>query len=317
MLSNSDAVSDCLHSKKVTEVLGEVIRETSDRVKGVIAGNIIGDMLGLPFEGKSIGDCKRPILLPRAPDILLKEHLQNYKCDLYSDDTSMLLALTESLLEKGCVDKKNELIKYRQWLFEGKYTPEGRAFGYGKTTYKAVVEGVPAGTRKDNGNGALMRSSILSCFFYNRSNEFLERVSAESTSVTHGHPVSIFTNIIYNILLKDLILGKNLLDAIEDVYKRYYNLIEDINEIFFEPLFYKNTAYVVTTLQTAIWLNLESHSFMEAILKAVYLGGDADTIAAVTGAIAGAIYGFCAIPEELRVLIKPVYEKYSFLTEIC
>ena len=58
-----------------------------------------------------------------------------------------------------------------------------------------------------------------------------------------------------------------------------------------------STGYVVTTLETALWCFDHSESFEEAVLKAVNLGGDADTIAAVTGQIAGAYYGVEEIPK--------------------
>lgn len=312
-LNTKDAVSDCLHSSNTLKAFDEIHYNIKDRIAGIIAGNILGDMLGTPLEGKITENRARPFKLPETTVKLLKKHLKEYNCNIYTDDTSMLLALTDSILEKGGIDKENELKKYQEWFFEGRYTPDGKAFGYGKTTKMAIVEGVPGTQRTDNGNGALMRSSIISCVFYNRSKEFIQKASAESASVTHAHPVSIFTNIIYNIILRDLILGNSLETAMNYAYQNYYNVIEDINDIFFEPIHYHVTGYAVTTLQTALWLNLESNSFEEAVLKAVYLGGDADTIAAVTGAIAGGIYGYNSISEQLKLLLRPIIEKYKFL----
>ncbi|MGB9732076.1 MULTISPECIES: ADP-ribosylglycohydrolase family protein [Calditerrivibrio] len=312
-MTNKDAVSDCLHSSHTLEALNEINNYIKDRIAGIIAGNIIGDMLGAPLEGRLVENRKRPIKLSESPDVLLKNHLSNYNCTIYTDDTSMLLALTDSLSEKGAADKDNEYKKYRNWFFKGEYTPFGKAFGYGRTTKRAIEENIPGNQRTDNGNGALMRSSVISCFFYNRSREFIEKSSAESASVTHSHPVAIFTNIIYNIILRDLILGNSLEEALNYAYKYYYNVIEDINDIFFEPIYYQVTGYAVSTLQTAIWLNLESSSFEEAITKAISLGGDTDTIAAVTGAIAGGLYGYSSIPEILKQLLQPLIEKYTFL----
>ncbi|MBC7078058.1 MAG: ADP-ribosylglycohydrolase family protein, partial [Synergistales bacterium] len=56
--------------------------------------------------------------------------------------------------------------------------------------------------------------------------------------------------------------------------------------------------YVIHTLEAAIWCLYQSNSFPEVVLKAVNLGGDSDTTAAVTGALAGIMYGFRAIPGE-------------------
>ena len=62
----------------------------------------------------------------------------------------------------------------------------------------------------------------------------------------------------------------------------------------------RSTGYVVDTLQASIWATLNSNSFEEAVLKAVNLGDDADTVGAVTGQIAGSIYGYSNIPSHLK-----------------
>jgi len=315
-LNNKDSVSDCLHSPVTLKAVYEVTENIKDKIAGIIAGNILGDMLGAPFEGEKRENTKRPIILPDTPQKILKKHVERYRCNIYTDDTSMLLALTESIIEKGLVDKDDQLNRYRMWLFKGEYTPEGKAFGYGKTTRQAIMDGIPGKQRTDNGNGALMRSSVISCFFYNRSKEFLEKGSADSASVTHAHPVAIFSNIIYNIILRELILGRDLETAISYAYQNYYNIIEDINDIFFEPIYYQTSSYVVTTLQTALWINLESSSFEEALIKSISLGGDADTIGAVTGAIAGGIYGYHQIPAYLKEILKPLIKRYHFLKNL-
>jgi len=62
----------------------------------------------------------------------------------------------------------------------------------------------------------------------------------------------------------------------------------------------RGTGYVVESLEAALWCFQSTSSFSDAILKAVDLGDDADTTAAVCGQIAGAFYGETAIPESWR-----------------
>jgi ADP-ribosylglycohydrolase len=70
----------------------------------------------------------------------------------------------------------------------------------------------------------------------------------------------------------------------------------------------KSTGYVVDTLEAAVWCLLTTDSYRECVLKAVNLGGDTDTIAAVAGGLAGALYGYEGIPGEWRdTLIKRVW----------
>ncbi|MEF3253952.1 MAG: ADP-ribosylglycohydrolase family protein, partial [Deferribacterales bacterium] len=238
-MNNKDRVSDCLHSKNTLNSIKETTSLIADRVRGMIAGNILGDMVGLPLEGMKPTLKSTPIILEKIEAArLIQEHLAKYNCNIYSDDTSMFIALIYSLLEKGKVDKENELNHYRKWLLSGKYTPDGKPFGYGKTTYKAVTTGAPGSTREENGNGALMRSSIITAFYLDKSDKTLEEASAESASVTHAHPISIFSNIIYNILLKYTILGKPLHRTIDELYDKFRDVMPDINDIFFDPIIY-------------------------------------------------------------------------------
>jgi ADP-ribosyl-[dinitrogen reductase] hydrolase len=209
----------------------------------------------------------------------------------------MLIALGESLHEKGHIDKENELKHYRMWLNEGKYTPKGKAVGTGKTTEFAIKNGYPKSDRMSNGNGALMRSSIITPYYLNLSDMRLAEASGDSAKVTHGHAVSVFTNIIFSLVLKKVILGQTVNAAMSNVSQKYRGLIEDVDIIFDKPERYITTPYCVTSLQTSLNIVSDSDSFEEAILKAVNLGGDADTIGAITGAIAGARFGIKDIPE--------------------
>ena len=59
-----------------------------------------------------------------------------------------------------------------------------------------------------------------------------------------------------------------------------------------------STGYVVHTLEASLWCILRTNNYKEAVLKAVNLGDDTDTTAAVTGGLAGLIYGYDSIPKE-------------------
>ena len=70
----------------------------------------------------------------------------------------------------------------------------------------------------------------------------------------------------------------------------------------------KSTGYVVDTLEAALWCVLTTGSYRDCVLKAVNLGDDTDTVAAIAGGLAGAIYGYDGIPKEWRdTLIKRDY----------
>lgn len=315
MEENFERVSDCLHSPETLHALREAGENFKDRIKGMIAGNIIGDMLGLTqMSGEGMLAPVRPVRLTgKYQKDIAGGGVYGLAAGSWTDDTSMLIALGESLAEKGKADPENERRHYLKWFIEGAYTPSGEAFDIGRTTRQALTTGSAPSDRESNGNGALMRSSILTAWYINSTDKELIDASGLSCSVTHAHPIAKFTNVIYNLLLKKLITGFEPEQSIMILRDEYEGLMDDLKDIFLEPEVYQTTSYCVTTLETAIWLNMESSSFEETLLKAVNMGGDADTIGAVTGAVAGAIYGYAAIPERWIRHAEQVMKKYEGL----
>lgn len=286
-----------------------------DRIKAMLAGNIIGDMLGLT-QMSSLGSVSamRPIKLGNNyQKSIIGGGLYGLPAGSWTDDTSMLIALSESLFEEKAVNPENERKHYLKWFHQGSYTPFGEAFDIGHTTRTALESGRAPSDRESNGNGALMRSSVITAWYIDKPDSNLIEASGISCSVTHAHPLAKFTNIIYNIYLKKLISGEEPVKALSLLKEEYEGLIDDLKDIFIAPEVYMTTPYCVTTLETAIWLNLESSSFEEAVVKAINLGGDSDTIGAVTGAIAGALYGWDSIPKDWYVHALNVMENYKGL----
>ena len=131
-----------------------------------------------------------------------------------------------------------------------------------------------------NGNGSLMR--ILPLAFTDASDEEIESVS----SITHAHEISRKACLDYVHLARKLIAGEKLEELGLDHIK---NKPED--EI-------QSTGFVLHTLEASLWCLLNTNSYKEAVLKAINLGDDTDTTGAVTGGLAGIIYGFDNFPKE-------------------
>jgi hypothetical protein len=90
-------------------------------------------------------------------------------------------------------------------------------------------------------------------------------------------------------------------------YKHFERLLDDnFDKLKRDDI--RSTGYVIDTLEAAVWCLLTTNSYKECVLKAVNLGDDTDTVAAVAGGLAGALYGLEGIPQEwLDTLIKREY----------
>lgn len=136
-----------------------------------------------------------------------------------------------------------------------------------------------------------MRISPL--IFTDCTKEEIEEVSA----ITHAHETTKQACIIYVSIGKELLKGKKLLDILKS--NSYSNPFEQLNIVDnLKRSEIKSSSYVVDSLIAAIWSLLNTDNYKDAVLTAVNLGEDTDSIAAITGALAGIIYGYEEIPKE-------------------
>lgn len=252
------------------------------QVKSVIYGIAVGDALGVPFEFCERGSFKVTEMVGYGT---------YYQPEgTWSDDTSMTLATLESLKKHNGVRIEDLRKQFCKWLFETEYTATGKVFDYGMTTSHALINGRGLEDVSSNGNGSLMRIAPLA--FFNTS----RREIAEVSAITHAHPISKLACIIFIELLEGLLKGEKLDEFLRNKdYPKPFDRLPCLLSLPIEAI--KSTGYVVHTLEASLWCILHSTNFIEAVLLAVNLGDDTDTTGSVTGALAGAIYGFEAIPK--------------------
>ena len=247
----------------------------------------------------------------------------------WSDDSSLSLCLAESLCNGYDLnDIANNFIK---WMFEGYWTPFNKAFDIGKTTYFAIVNlrnGVSpcmAGMdrERDNGNGSLMRILPLVPYILNMEAEERYKIIGEVSSLTYRHPRSILACIAlcefaiqyinlqsiekaYQAMQQTILqLLKREMFVEEDIsFKRLIDLsYEEFKAIELKDI--RSTGYVIDTLEASLWCIMNTVNYKDAVLKAVNLGDDTDTVGAITGGLAGIIHGYASIPSEwLEVLAR-------------
>jgi ADP-ribosylglycohydrolase len=289
---------------------------TEGQVLGGLFGVCIGDAIGVPVEGVSrLHLKKKPVLGFEYGD-----DMREVPRGWWSDDSSLTLCLAESLA-RGNLDPSDIASKFCKWLYEGYWTPGGRAFGIGYTTARAIerirtgASPLGAGGRDEysNGNGSLMRILPLAFYLFGRKEPGSLEAVHQVSSITHAHPRSCLACFIYVRVALNLLGG----DAPQEGYARMRQAVLNcyregpfLDELsHFERVLegdiyrigeseIRSGGYVVDTLEASLWCFLKGKSFTETVLHAVNLGGDTDTTGAVAGGIAGLYYGFDAIPGE-------------------
>ena len=292
--------------------------------KDILLGTAIGDALGLPIQFLD-----REVIAKNPVTTMVGYGQFDVPAGTWSDDSSLSLCLAESLCNGYDLnDISNNFIK---WMFEGYWTPFNKAFDIGNTTYFAIVNlrnGISphlAGMdrERDNGNGSLMRILPLVPYILNMKEEDRFRIIGEVSSLTHRHPRSILAC----IALCEFAIQYINLQSVEEAYQAMQQTILQLlkRDMFIEEgipfkrlvgLSYEefkaielkdihSTEYVIDTLEASLWCIFNTTSYKDAVLKAVNLGDDANTVGAITGGLAGIIYGYDTIPSEwLEVLAK-------------
>ncbi|MDR0757102.1 MAG: ADP-ribosylglycohydrolase family protein, partial [Tannerella sp.] len=207
------------------------------------------------------------------------------------------------------------------WRNNAWWTPYGRVFDIGIATDNAIAllnngatPEFSGGTSEyDNGNGSLMR--IMPLLFYLLDKPVDERfeVTRQVSAITHAHIRSVIACFYYLEFARQTIDEKDKFAVYKNLQNEVLNsltsknirpeeisvfdrlLRRDISQLPENEI--RSSGYVVDTLEAAVWSFMTSNSYEECVLKAVNLGDDTDTVAAVVGGLAGLYYGFENIPE--------------------
>lgn len=256
-------------------------------VRDAVYGVAVGDALGVPAEFRA-RDTYRV-------DGMVGFGTYDKPAGTYSDDTSLTLATANSIRICNGIDADDMRERYRAWLFDGAYVVDGKVFDVGNTTREALERGCGLEGVRSNGNGSLMRIAPLA-FVDGVTDEQIEAVSA----ITHAHEIAKRACVVYVRLAQRLCAGVPVGEAIGGIpacgASEPFARLPRIGALSRDDI--RSTGYVVDTLEAALWCLATTESFEEAVLTAVNLGEDTDTIGAVTGGLAGIVYGYGSIPRE-------------------
>lgn len=269
----------------------EIAEKTRERSIGTLLGAAVGDALGAPVEFSTAQEIASRYGTVRE---MLGGGLYNWKPGEYTDDTSMMLCVAESLAEKKKCRPEDIIKKFSDWH---------------KSNPKDVGD---ASSAKDKPkNGSIIACAPLSLMYY-RDEEALIKASIGVSVITHRHTEAKLSCVLVNLLIAGLLNGFSRRDAYLYAVKR----TREINSNFVKK--YIDEPYVpdpeerlaADTLLIATKSFLASRSFEDAVVGAVNLGGDADTNGAVAGALAGAYFGRPAIPRRWTTRLNPLPAKH-------
>lgn len=332
---------DTIDETKPKEMLMTLLRRWSDpasealrTIQSVVYGHAIADALGVPVEFKSRHELKvQPV------QDMMGYGTHHVPAGTWSDDTSMAIATLDSL-SKG-VNYNDIMLRFESWKVNAAYTATNEVFDMGISTNTAIskfqkgISILECGCdgEHDNGNGSLMRIYPAALYWSypkadDDSREVLDKFVFELSGLTHSHLRSqlgcgIYTYVLLHLLNKKT--KRSVLDGLYDAQMHFSKVAEYSAEMehykrLFDVDFAKtpeelinSSGYVVHSLEAAIWCLLTTDSYSNCVLKAVNLGSDTDTVAAIAGGLAGCLYGIEGIPERwINTLLRR-----DFIDDIC
>lgn len=299
--------------------------------EGCLLGLACGDALGRPVEFKSAVTIEQQY---GTVETMLGDGSHGQPPGTITDDTELALRIARSLVSCGRFDGEDVAKRFVGWY-------ETNPFDIGLMTRdslsrlqrgdqwdqagQAVWESRREGSNA--GNGSVMRCAPYALAFANDP-QHLGQVSEQSSAITHADSRCKRGCAVLNLTIAALLQGTAdpLQEALDTPYPEQSDAAEIVNAVEGLPdgvsaTEINNGGYVVDALQAGLYYALDATSAKDAIVRAVNAGGDADTVGAISGAVAGARFGADALPEvwlneigetaELRSLARDLIELES------
>ncbi|MET9438195.1 ADP-ribosylglycohydrolase family protein [Streptomyces sp. NPDC006551] len=272
---------------------------TTDRAVGAVLGSAVGDALGAPFEFGLPG-----VFRERFPDgVGTMCGGGGWDPGEATDDTQMAVLVGESLIERGGLDLPDIFGRFRRWA-----VAEPKDIGL--QTEDVLMSGDPWDTAaalhfqvngRAAGNGSLMRASTSAVYFAAAGREVTMSAARRIAALTHGDGAAWEGTAVLHELVRVALLGDDPLTALPAALAAVHPAHRDRWSTVLAPHWHPDDATefngaVWPCLASAVWALRTTTSFEAALAAAIDLGGDTDTVAAVTGLLAGAVHGSAAIP---------------------
>lgn len=280
---------------------------STDIAEGVLLGLACGDALGRPVEFKSPGtiDASHGTL-----DEMVGFGTHGQPAGTITDDTELALRIARSLVSTAGFDGEDIASRFVSWYDSGPFdiglmTSDAlsriQAGAPWDEAGQAVWESRPEGSNA--GNGSVMRCAPYA-IAYAEDEQYLGEISERSSAITHADPRCTRGCAVLNLTIAAFLRGDEspLDQALEATYpdqSKAPELIEALTGVpeSLSAEAVRNGGYVVDALQAGLYYALAAETAEDAIVRAVNAGNDADTVGAITGAVAGARFGADTLPD--------------------
>ncbi|MFF3617385.1 ADP-ribosylglycohydrolase family protein [Streptomyces sp. NPDC002580] len=271
------------------------------RAAGAVVGSAVGDALGAPFEFGLPGTFTARFPVPGAGDEMSGGG--GWDPGEATDDTQMAVLVAESLLERGGLDLPDIFARFQRWAASepkdiGLQTEDVLTNGMTWDLAAAVHFQV---NLRAAGNGSLMRASTSAVHFASAGRAATTDAARRIAALTHGDRAAWEGTAIFHELIRVTLEDTDPLAALPDILDLVHPDHRERYATVLAPDWHPDRATefngaVWPCLGSAVWALRTTTTFEDAVRAAVDLGGDTDTVAAVTGGLAGASYGLDAIP---------------------
>ena len=187
----------------------------------------------------------------------------------------------------------------------------------GDGCYYGEVAFTISGDKIYNGNGM---SSVAYTIYGDKIYNIVKKVS----SITHAHEISVLGCYIFVRFAMEIISGKYKSISYENIKKLDYSFFSkqslekysrilngNIQELNIDEI--KSSGYIVDTLEAVFWMFLNGNDYNTTVLKAVNLGEDTDTVAAITGGLSGCYYGI----ESIEINWRRILKRINYIEKLC
>jgi ADP-ribosylglycohydrolase len=294
--------------------------ELSDRCRGAIYGHAIGDALGLGAEFMSKAEVMRnyPTGLHAYSQIVQDRHRSRWAIGDWTDDTDQMLCILDSILDKQDVDILDIAQRMHSWATNDGMGIGNLVFSVLSSRYFLTAPHFAASCawelsgRHSAPNGGVMRTSILGVWKYQSLAE-VKKNAEKVCRITHYDPRCVGSCVAVCIAISLLLQGKQEFADIFNIVctetteyspeiAEYLDTsvsgsLEDLDlDEGLNPDESNRLGYTLKALSAGFWALKNALSYRDGVLQVIHEGGDADTNAAVVGAMLGAKYGFSSIP---------------------